>query len=322
MFIVTGGAGFIGSAFVSKLNQQGIDDILIVDNLGSSDKWKNLRGKSFSQYLHKDRFFELLQTNQIPRDISAIIHMGACSSTTVRDADYILSNNFEYTKKLAELALDRDVRFIYASSGATYGNGAKGYSDDDQVMQSLEPLNLYGFSKQLFDLWASQNGFLDKIVGLKFFNVFGPNEYHKGDMRSVVNKAFHHLNEHGNVKLFRSYHPEYADGESKRDFVYIKDCIEMMWWLLENPDTNGIFNVGTGSARSWNDLAKALFKALDREPNIEYIDMPENLQGQYQYFTEATMDKLKNTGCPTSTMSLEDAVADYVQNYLVSDSYF
>ncbi len=321
MYIVTGGAGFIGSAFVWKLNELGIDDILIVDNLGTTQKWKNLVNLRYYDYLHKDDFLEELYASRFSR-IESIIHMGACSSTTELDADYLMDNNFHYTKELAKYCLANNIRFIYASSAATYGDGSLGFSDDHSIIPKLKPLNMYGYSKQLFDLWALKKEILDKIVGIKFFNVYGPNEYHKGDMKSVVCKAYYQIKETGKLKLFKSYKPEYKDGEQKRDFVYIKDCVDVMAWFLERRDVNGIFNLGTGKARTWNDLAKATFSAMGLETNIEYIDMPEAIRDKYQYFTQADMKKLQDAGYKRKFTSLEDAVKDYVQNYLSKENQY
>ena len=322
MIIVTGGAGFIGSAFVWKLNQEGIDDIIIVDRLGTTDKWKNLVNLRFVNYLHKDDFREMIYHDTVRFDIDAIIHMGACSSTTERDADYLWDNNNNYTGLLAEWAIDRGVRFIYASSAATYGDGRLGFSDDHEKIHSLKPINMYGYSKQIFDLRALRHGWENKIAGIKFFNVFGPNEYHKGEMTSVVFKSFHQICRTGSVKLFKSCLPEYADGGQMRDFVYVKDCVEAMWWLFKNEDANGIFNLGTGRARTWNDLIRAVFDAMGLAPEIEYVEMPEALRNQYQYFTEAQMGKLGDFGCPVNFPPLEDSVRDYVQNYLrATDSH-
>ncbi|MBT8763025.1 ADP-glyceromanno-heptose 6-epimerase [Desulfohalobiaceae bacterium Ax17] len=318
MYIVTGGAGFIGSAFVWQLNQMGIERILIVDNLGRTEKWKNLVNLKYLDYEHKDKFLDLVLKNKLPA-ITAIIHMGACSSTTELDADYLMENNFHYTQKLARYCLENNARFIYASSAATYGDGTLGFDDDHAGLANLKPLNMYGYSKHLFDLWAQKKGLLDKIVGLKFFNVFGPNEYHKGDMKSVIAKAYSQIKDTGKLKLFKSYRPEYGHGEQKRDFIYVKDCVQVMAWFLEHKEINGIFNLGTGKARSWNELARAVFVAMHREPSIEYIEMPESIRDKYQYFTQARMDKLKAAGCPCSFMSLEEAAKDYVQNYLSQD---
>jgi ADP-L-glycero-D-manno-heptose 6-epimerase len=316
MIIVTGGAGFIGSAFVWRLNQEGIDDIVIVDSLGTDDKWKNLVNRRFVDYIRKDEFLQLVCADQVPFETSAIVHMGACSSTTERDADYLWENNYLYSRRLAEWAMKRNIRFIYASSAATYGDGTQGFDDDHSKISKLKPINMYGYSKQLFDLWVLKNKLENKIAGIKFFNVFGPNEYHKEDMTSVIFKAFRQIKETGKVRLFKSYKKEYPDGGQMRDFVYVKDCIDAMWWLFNNQKVNGIYNLGTGKARTWNDLIKAVFAAMGRKTNIQYIEMPESLRDQYQYFTEAQMNKLKAAGCPVEFSSLEDSVRDYIVNYL------
>lgn len=318
MHIITGGAGFIGSGFVHQLNRMGIDDIIIVDNLGSTEKWKNLVNLKFTYYLHKDEFIPRLVQGDFT-GIESIIHMGACSSTTEKNADYLMSNNFHYSRKLVDFCQKNHIRFIYASSAATYGDGSLGFSDEYEQIDRLKPLNMYGYSKQFFDFWVKKQGLLTSVAGLKFFNVFGPNEYHKQDMQSVVRKAYLQIKETGKVRLFKSYHPEYGHGEQKRDFVYIKDCLEVMAWLLERGDINGIYNLGAGQARTWNDLAKAVFQAMNMEPDIEYMDMPEELRGKYQYYTRAPMEKLQAVGCPIRFHSLEDGVRDYVQNYLSQD---
>ncbi len=316
MIIVTGGAGFIGSAVVWKLNEKGIDDIVIVDSLGTSTKWKNLVNRKFVDYLDKDDFLDLVLDDEVPFDVEAVIHMGACSSTTERDADYLMENNYRYTAQLARWAVEKDIRFIYASSAATYGDGSRGFSDDDSICSELRPINMYGYSKQLFDLWVLRNGLEKKVAGIKFFNVFGPNEYHKGDMRSVIHKSFEQIRRTGKVKLFKSYRPDFRDGEQKRDFIYVKDCVKVIWWLLNNREITGIFNLGTGHARTWNDLVKAVFASMDLKPEIEYIEMPESIRNQYQYFTEAKMDKLLALNDSIQFSMLEDAVSDYVINYL------
>lgn len=322
MIIVTGGAGFIGSSMVWKLNQHGVTDILIVDHLGSSSKWKNLVNLKFTDFVQKDDFLKMVEDCRMPDEVSGIIHMGACSSTTEKDSDYLMENNYRYTLKLAEWALRMKVRFIYASSAATYGNGNSGFSDDDALIENLKPLNMYGYSKHLFDLWAKRNSVLNKMVGLKFFNVFGPNEYHKNDMSSVVFKSFNQIKESGKVKLFKSYHPDFKNGEQLRDFVYVKDCVEVMWWFLNNPQINGLFNLGTGKSRHWNDLVSSTFRSMGLEPNIEFMEMPENLKNSYQYFTEANMSKLFSVGCKIQFHSLEDSIKDYVQNYLMRPDSF
>ncbi|HEX4130009.1 MAG TPA: ADP-glyceromanno-heptose 6-epimerase [Pirellulales bacterium] len=317
MIIVTGGAGFIGSAVVWRLNQAGHDKILVVDHLAKSEKWKNLARLRFDDYVHKDEFLRRLERGTIPR-AEAVIQLGACSSTTERDADYLMANNYAYSRTLASWCLERGVRFIYASSAATYGDGASDYVDDESMVDRLRPLNGYGYSKQRFDQWALASGAIRQMVGLKFFNVFGPNEYHKGDMASVVFKAFGQIRNTGRVQLFKSHHPDYADGQQARDFVYVKDCAEVILWLLERR-TAGLFNLGTGIARTWNDLTRAVFAAMKLPPQIDYVDMPEALRGRYQYFTQATMAKLHAAGCPVTFRSLEDAVRDYVVNYLQAD---
>lgn len=316
MYIVTGGAGFIGSAMIWKLNTMGIDDILVVDNLAFSEKWKNLVNRRYADYMHRDAFIEMISRDALGSDITALIHMGACSSTTERDADFLMRNNLAYSKALCLFARGKNVRFINASSAATYGDGSRGFNDDRDGLDTLRPLNMYGYSKHLFDLWAGKNGHLDSLVSLKFFNVYGPNEQHKGDMRSVVNKAFHQIRETGVMRLFRSTHPDYGDGGQMRDFIYVKDCVDIMWWFLENPAANGIFNIGTGCARSWNDLAGAVFAAMKRPERIEYMDMPEQLAGKYQNFTEARTERLRAVGYDAPMHTLEQGITDYVQYYL------
>jgi ADP-L-glycero-D-manno-heptose 6-epimerase len=314
--IVTGGAGFIGANVVKRLNELGEDKIFIVDNLSISEKWKNLVDLSFEDYIHKDRFIDELKKDKFKLSVKAIIHLGARSSTTEKDVDFLMENNYEYTKELAKWSIKRNVRFIYASSAATYGDGSIGFSDNHYLIPKLRPLNAYGYSKQIFDLWALKKGFLDKIVGLKYFNVFGPRENHKGDMRSMVLKAYEQIKRDGKIRLFKSYNPKYKDGEQLRDFIYIKDAVEMTLFFLEHPKLNGIFNVGTGIPRSWNDLAKAVFSALGTNPKIEYVDMPNEIRDKYQYFTKAEMEKIRKSGYTKPTLSLEEAVKDYILNYL------
>lgn len=321
MVIVTGGAGFIGSALISGLNSRGISDIIVVDRFGTDEKWKNLRNLRFADYYEKDDFLQMVIRNQLPSQIKAIFHMGADSSTTETDASYLVKNNFEYTKILCQWATNSDVRFIYASSAATYGNGKFGFSDNEEEIHNLQPMNMYGYSKQMFDLWAKKAELFNSIVGLKYFNVFGPNEYHKGSMRSFVLKAFEQIRDTGKVKLFKSHKPEYKDGEQLRDFVYVKDAVDMTLFFMDNPDVSGLFNIGTGKARTWNDLVSAVFEALGKKTEIEYIDMPESIREQYQYYTQAEMSKLRNAGYDKSAHSLEDAVRDYVKKYLTSHSY-
>jgi ADP-L-glycero-D-manno-heptose 6-epimerase len=321
MIIVTGGAGFIGSALIAALNKRGIDDILVVDRLGSDQRWKNLINLRFADYLDKDEFLEMVAEDVLPFSTEAVFHLGACSSTTETDASFLMENNFEYTRQLAQWTTEENIRFIYASSAATYGDGENGFADDEEKLEILKPLNPYGYSKQFFDLWAKRNGLLGKIVGLKYFNVFGPNEYHKADMRSFVLKAFEQINSTGKVRLFKSHKPDYRDGEQKRDFLYVKDAVDMTLFFFDNPDTSGIYNLGAGVARSWNDLAKAVFAAMGKKPNIEYIDMPDSVRNQYQYFTEADITKLRDIGYDKQITSLEESIRDYVTQYLEQDAY-
>jgi ADP-L-glycero-D-manno-heptose 6-epimerase len=346
MIIVTGGAGFIGSALIAALNKRQITDILVVDHLGDSPKWKNLCNLSFADYVEKDDFLEMVVEDKLPARIEAVFHLGACSSTTQTNATYLIKNNCEYSKLLAQWATRQGlpgVRFIYASSAATYGDGSAGFSDDEERIETLRPLNIYGYSKQLFDLWARRTGLLKKtclgegasrsqIVGLKYFNVFGPNEYHKADMRSFVLSAFEQITATGKVRLFKSYKSDYADGEQVRDFIYVKDAVDMTLFFLDNPKLTGLFNIGAGIARSWNDLVKAVFAAMGKksglwqglrpdEPNIEYIEMPESIRNQYQYYTCADITKLRKAGYKKQITPLEAAINDYVQNYLQKDMY-
>jgi len=321
MIIVTGGAGFIGSALIAALNKRQITDILVVDELATDRKWKNLRNLSFTDYVEKDDFLEMVIEDKLDNSVESVFHLGACSDTTETNASYLIKNNYEYSKLLAQWATGADIHFIYASSAATYGDGSNGFSDDQEKIENLRPLNMYGYSKHLFDLWARRAGLLKKIVGLKYFNVFGPNEYHKADMRSFVIKAFEQINASGKVRLFKSYKPEYADGEQKRDFLYIKDAVDMTLFFYDNPQLSGLFNIGSGKARTWNDLVKAVFTAMGKKPNIEYIEMPDSIRNQYQYFTEADITNLRKAGCDKETTPLEDTIKDYVQNYLQKYGY-
>ena len=318
--LVTGGAGFIGSALIWALNRRGLQNILVTDVLKQDEKWKNLVPLRFADYLEADDLIRLVRENS-PKlaDIGSIFHLGACSATTERDASYLIHNNYEYTKALAEWALGRGARFVYASSAATYGDGAKGMSDSADLT-TLRPLNMYGYSKHLFDLYAQKQGVLERVVGVKYFNVFGPNEGHKGDMRSLVHKAYGQVIKDGVIKLFASDRPDYADGEQKRDFLYVKDAVEMTIHLAEAPRAGGLYNLGSGEANSWNTLARSIFAALNREPRIEYIPMPEILKAKYQYFTQAEIGKLRGTGYDRPVMPLVDSVADYVKQYLVPET--
>ncbi len=321
MIIVTGGAGFIGSALVAALNSRGIADILIVDRLGDDRRWKNLVNLQFADYIDKEDFLQQVLARKFGSKVEAVLHLGACSTTTETDASFLMSNNYQYTKVLAEWSADKSVRFIYASSAATYGDGSQGFNDDESAIENLRSLNPYGYSKQLFDVWAKRNGLLKKIVGLKYFNVFGPNEYHKAEMRSFVLKAFEQVSATGKVRLFKSHLPDYTDGGQKRDFLYVKDAVDMTLFFLDNPKIAGIFNIGSGLARTWNDLATAVFAAMDKKPKIEYIDMPDSVRNQYQYFTQADITKLRKAGYENSITTLERAVKDYVVKYLACDEF-
>ena len=321
MIIVTGGAGFIGSAIVAALNARGIDNILVVDILGKDEKWKNLRRLRYAEYMEVEDFWDVLDAEHLDWPIEAVFHMGACSDTTETDCSYLATNNYNFSKEIAEWATDIDARFIYASSAATYGDGAQGFADDEDRIDELLPLNMYGYSKQMFDQWARRRGLLRRIVGLKYFNVFGPNEYHKGDMRSFVIKAFQQIGAGGGVRLFKSHRPDYADGQQLRDFIYVKDAVDMTLFFYDNPELAGLYNIGTGQARSWNDLANAVFAAMCKQPDIEYIDMPDSLKEKYQYFTQADITKLRKTGYRKPTTPLEEAIKDYIQNYLQKNEY-
>lgn len=314
--IVTGAAGFIGRNVVAELNARGEEELILVDELGKEGKWKNLVGLRYEDIVSPEELLGLLEEQQFA-DARAVIHMGAASSTTETDADFLLRNNYQYTRVLCNWSLEHDARFVYASSAATYGDGAEGYDDADAVTPSLKPLNMYGYSKQMFDLWALKHGLFESIVGLRYFNVYGPYEDHKGSMRSMVSKSYNQIRCDGFVRLFRSYKPEFKDGEQKRDFIYVKDAVDVTlhFALQEGTEPGGLFNCGTGEARSWNDLANATFAAMGLESRIEYIDMPAELRRQYQYFTQAETAKLRGAGYEAPFTSLEDGVREYVQGY-------
>ena len=313
--IVTGGAGFIGSNLIAALNERGIDNILIVDHLASSEKWKNLVQLRFEDYLDRETFLDCINQQKLP-PVDALFHFGACTSTTETNSDYLLDNNFRYSRSLCEWAVSKNVRFIVASSAATYGDGQMGYSDGDAHTTKLRPLNMYGYSKHLFDLWAHRNGLYGKIAGLKFFNVYGPGESHKGEMCSVVLKAYRQIMEAGEVKLFKSHNPAYRDGEQLRDFIYVRDAVAVALFLFDRRDIAGLFNCGTGEARSWLDLVHSVFRAMGKDPKIRFIDIPESIRSKYQYFTKAEMKKLRSAGFQDQFTRLEDGVRDYVHNYL------
>jgi ADP-L-glycero-D-manno-heptose 6-epimerase len=321
LIIITGACGFIGSCIVKHLNNKGCSNLLLVDDLRSGEKWKNLVGKKFEDLISKNDLFEWIDGRE--SEIEAFIHLGACPSTVVTDGDYIQKNNYEFSIRLAEYALQNEHRFIYASSAATYGMRDLDFSDDHDRLEELRPLNLYGYAKHMVDLWMKQQGVLDQVVGLKFFNVFGPNEYHKKRMASMVMHMTKTIAEEGIVRLFKSSDSKYGDGEQQRDFVYVKDVAEMTCGFLEH-DLAGIFNVGLGVATSWNDLARAVFKAMNKKERIEYFEMPEDLKGHYLNYTCADMSKYhrslekKNIEKP-KFHSIEEGVLDYVTHYLLEN---
>lgn len=322
MILITGGAGFIGSVLAKKLNELGHTDLVIVDKLEESSKWKNLRGIKYTDYIHADELFGG-EYDDLIAETDLIFHMGACSSTTQRNMDFLMKNNLAYSQALFRFAATKNIPFIYASSAATYGDGNDGYSDDHKKIASLLPLNPYGYSKQLFDEWVlKEEARPDHWFGLKFFNVYGPNEYHKNEMRSLVHKAFEQINATKKVKLFKSYKPEFKDGEQLRDFVYVKDVVRVIIELAD-PEKfahSGIYNLGTGKCRTFIDLVNATFQAMKLTPEIELIEMPEAIRGQYQYYTQAEMQKLMNVLPGFEFTSLEAGVSDYVVNYLQKEN--
>ena len=314
--IVTGAAGFIGRNTVAELNARGEDELILVDELGKEEKWKNLVGLRYEEIVSPEEFLGLIEDGAFA-DARSIIHLGACSATTEKDADFLLRNNYQYTRVLCNWAVANEIRFVYASSAATYGDGAQGYDDSDEMTQGLKPLNMYGYSKQMFDLWALKQGLFENIVGLKYFNVFGPYEDHKGDMRSVVSKSYEQIRETGTVKLFKSYRAEFKDGEQMRDFIYVKDAVDVtLHFALQEPAApGGLFNCGTGKARTWVDLVTAVYGAMGLPPKIEFIEMPQQLQGKYQYFTQASDAKLRAAGYVTPFISLENGVREYITEF-------
>jgi len=310
-YIVTGGAGFIGSNLVEALNKRGEEDILVVDELGQDEKWRNLVGLQYADYWEKDDFRFHLRNDSLG-EVDAVFHLGACSSTTERNASFLADNNYRFSCELCDWCLRHKARFVYASSAATYGDGSEGYDDDPEKIGRLKPLNMYGYSKQMFDLWALRHGFFDRIAGIKYFNVYGPREAHKGDMRSMVHKACCQVRETGKIRLFKSDNPDYRDGEQLRDFMYVKDAVAVTLFFAENREANGLFNCGTGQARSWLDLARAVFAAMKVEPQIEFIAMPEVLRAKYQYHTQAELSRLRAAGYAEQFTALEAGVRDYI----------
>ncbi|WP_009962075.1 ADP-glyceromanno-heptose 6-epimerase [Verrucomicrobium spinosum] len=316
--LVTGGAGFIGSALVWALNQRGEENIVVTDSLGTDEKWKNLVALKYADYLDAADLLEAVANR--PESLGkfdVIYHLGANSATTERDANHLMKNNFEYTKVLAHWAIATGAKFVYASSAATYGDGAHGMDDKMQDISVLRPLNMYGYSKHLFDLYAQRAGIAKRVVGLKYFNVYGPNENHKGDMRSVVNKAFDQILTNGKVQLFKSHRPDFKDGEQMRDFLYVKDAVAMTLFLGNHPLSGGLYNLGSGLAHTWLQLVTGIFRALELPPHIEFIDLPAHLREKYQYYTCADISKLRQLGYKDAITPLNDAVADYVRSYMV-----
>lgn len=328
--LVTGGAGFIGSALIWALNQNNIDAISVVDSLKTDERYKNLVPLRFQDYLEADELLEKVRNNDpLLHGVETIYHLGACSSTTETDSRYLMQNNYAYTKALAHWAVAHGKRFVYASSAATYGDGSQGMADDETSLESLRPLNMYAYSKQLFDVYAKHQGWFtgpNPIVGLKYFNIYGPNEGHKQDMRSLIHKAFYQIQENSKVQLFKSYHPDYKDGEQKRDFLYVKDAVRMTLALGHAKGVGGIFNIGSGKAHTWLDCMQAVFKALDKPAKIEFIDMPPILRAKYQYFTQAPMDKFLKCyqacyGKAFQFTALDAAVEDYIQHYVMPSKH-
>ena len=320
MLAVTGGAGFIGSVLVAMLNARGRRDILIVDEYGDGPKWKNLRGKSFLDVVSPENFAHDLTAGVYNGRLDGILHIGAITDTSFPDMDELQTRNVRYTRVLAQWSIAHDVRFVYASSASVYGDGALGFSDADAVTPTLLPLNPYAFSKWLSDTEALRDDWTDTIASLRFFNVFGPNEYHKGRMASVPWHSTNQIRETGQIKLFQSHNPQYADGAQERDFVYVKDVCAVVLWFLDHPTANGIYNVGTGQARTFNDLAAAIFRTLGKPADISYIPTPENIRAAYQYHTQADLTHLREAGCDVPFLSLEDAIQDYVGTYLQNET--
>ena len=316
--LVTGASGLIGSALVWALNRRGCENLILTDRLACDDRWRNLVPLRFADYLDADQLWDQLGTPALD-SVRWVFHLGACSATTEPDAGFLMENNFRYTRRLAEWALAGQRRLVYASSAATYGDGAAGMADGQENLNAYRPLNMYGYSKHLFDQFAHKNGWFDRIVGLKYFNIFGPNEGHKGDMRSVVHKACGQIQQTGRVNLFRSHHPDFRDGEQRRDFLYVKDAVAMTLHLATTPSAAGIYNLGSGQAATWIDLVTPIFTALGLPAAIDFIDMPEILRGKYQYHTCADISRLQQTGWTEPTYPLAAAVEDYVTHYLVPD---
>lgn len=321
MIIVTGAAGFIGSCLVSKLNQEGFKDIILVDDFSDPKKMKNLEGKIYSQKIHRDDFIQWLRYNQ--RLVQFVFHLGARTDTTEFNKEIFDRLNLNYSKDVWKICVEFGLPLVYASSAATYGLGEHGYDDNEEIIEKLKPLNPYGDSKNDFDKWAIKQEKKPYFwVGLKFFNVYGPNEFHKSRMASVIMHAFNQIQEKGQVKLFKSHNPKYKDGEQLRDFVYVKDVVEVCYFFLHHRKNSGIYNLGSGKARTFLDLVKNTFSSLNKTPTIEFVDTPIDIRDKYQYFTEANMSKLKSIGYSKPFHTLEEGVKDYVKNYLVGERYY
>ena len=327
MILVTGGAGFIGSNILAALEERGAGKLVVCDRLRANDKWRNIAKRELADIVHPEQLFDFLEANR--KHMEVVFHMGAISATTETDADKILANNFSLSLALWKWCALNNVRFIYASSAATYGDGAEGFDDDWSIehLAKLRPLNAYGWSKQLFDRRVARKVTAGsrrppQWAGLKFFNVYGPNEYHKGGQQSVVAQIYPHAERDAAYQLFRSHNPKYADGGQLRDFIWVQDAVDVMMWLLEHPTVNGVFNVGTGQARSFLDLANAVYRAVGREPQIKFRDTPIEIRDKYQYFTQANMDRLRQAGYSKPFTSLEEGVEAYVTRFLsASDPY-
>ena len=321
MILITGAAGLIGSAVVRNLNQQGETDLLLVDHLANDDKWQNLQSLQFYRYYEKDHFFYLLkQAKQELEAIDLIIHLGANSNTREQNLSLLIENNYNYSIELAKFAMARQIRMVYASSAATYGQGSLGFDDDLSQLQQLRPLNGYGYSKHLFDLWLKTQNFKPSFVGLKYFNIYGPNEYHKGEMRSLVLKAYLQIQNTGQLELFKSERSDVADGKQMRDFLYVTDAAKITnFFALESRESQGLFNVGSGESRTWLDLAQYIFAAMNIPKRIKFIKMPKDLAKKYQYYTQANIGRLQKAGYRESFISLKDGVSEYVTQYLAND---
>jgi len=319
--VITGAAGFIGSYLVGYLNSLGYENLILVDDFSAEKKVRNYTGKKYLHKVHREQFFEWCEHH--PGSVQYMFHLGARTDTTEMDYNVHKKWNVDYSKQIWELCTANNIPLVYASSAATYGNGEHGYKDDNDIVSQLHPLNPYGKSKNDFDIWVMEQKHMPPFwAGVKFFNVYGPNEYHKGRMASVIFHAYHQIKKNGSVKLFRSHNPNYADGEQMRDFVYVRDVVSMCIWLMQQQPESGLYNVGSGKARSFKDLVNAIFATLHLESNIEFIDTPEDIRDKYQYFTEADMNKIIKAGYNQTFTSLEEGVRDYVTNYLEHETYF